>query len=234
MRALAAALALALLGGATAAEDRPAVLSVTGAGQAAAVPDMATVSLGVEAQARTAKAALDETSAATRRVLDGLASAGVDVRDMQTSGLSLRPVFGQYRKTNEGPPKIEGFAASNRVSARILDLDGLGGVLDALVATGANRIDGLSFGLQEPAPVLAEARRDAVAKATAAAETYAAAAGVALGPILSIREGGGGGPSPLHDAGMVAMRAEAAPVPIAAGETVLRAQVTITWEIDAD
>ncbi|MEL6218866.1 MAG: SIMPL domain-containing protein [Pseudomonadota bacterium] len=232
MRALlAATLALALAGGA-AAEDSPSVLRVTGHGQAAAAPDMATVSLGVENQARTAQQALRDTSRATAALIEGLREAGVEDRDMQTSGLSLRPVYGQYRSGSSGPPRIEGFTASNRLTVRVLDLDGIGGVLDALVGAGANRIDGLSFGLVEPAPVLAAARRNAVEKARDAAETYAAAAGVTLGKILSIGEGGA---VPIPRGGDIAMaRVESAPVavPIQQGETVLRASVTITWEID--
>lgn len=234
MRALAAALVLGLAAGGAAADERPALLTVTGHGEAAAMPDMATVSLGVEQRARTAGAALSATSEATARLIEGLRAAGVEARDMQTSGLALHPVYGEYRSGSSGPPRIEGFSASNRLTVRVRALDGLGGVLDRLVEAGANRIDGIAFGLSEPAPVLAAARADAVARAKAAAETYAAAAGVALGPILSIAEPGAR-PGPPHDGAVATMRMEsAAPVHIEAGETVLGASIAITWEIDAD
>ena len=66
----------------------------------------------------------------------------------------------------------------------------LGAALDALVAAGANQMNGVNFAIQDTAPLLAEARAEAVADAKAKAETYAKAAGVSLGPILSISENG--------------------------------------------
>ena len=86
--------------------------------------------------------------------------------------------------------------------------------LDALVAAGANQINGMNFSIHDPAALLAEARAEAVADARAKAETYAKAAGVTLGPILSISENGNGGPRPMVFA---APMAKAASVPVALG-----------------
>ena len=82
------------------------------------------------------------------------------------------------------------------MSARVRDIDRLGATLDALVGAGANSIDGLSFDLADPKQVLGEARDAAVADALAKAKRYAAAAGVQLGAIISIEEGGGTAAAP--------------------------------------
>ena len=103
----------------------------------------------------------------------------------------------------------------------------LGGALDALVAAGANQINGVSFSIQNDAPLLEKARAQAIADARARAETYAKAAGVSLGPILSISEGGGEAPPrPMYR--MAAMAAETR---IAPGEQSVTADVSVVWEI---
>ena len=107
------------------------------------------------------------------------------------------------------------------------DVSKLGAVLDAAITDGANTLNGISFELAEPRPVLDQARKAATEDARARAELLAAAAGVKLGRVLSISEGGGyGGPMPMFKAD-----AASAPVPVEAGEIGLSAAVTVTFEI---
>jgi uncharacterized protein YggE len=87
-------------------------------------------------------------------------------------------------------------------------------------------MNGVDFTIKDSAPLLTEARGQAVAEARAKAETYAKAAGVSLGPILSISENENPGPRPLF-----APMAMARAVPVAAGEESVTAQVSIVWEI---
>jgi uncharacterized protein YggE len=100
--------------------------------------------------------------------------------------------------------------------------------VDALVAAGANQMNGIGFTIHDPRPLLASARAAAVDDAAARAQVFAKAAHVALGPILSIEEGGAAPVRPLYE--MRAM-ATAAPTPVAAGEQTVAADVTIVWEI---
>lgn len=204
-----------------------AQLTMSGEGRIEAAPDMATVSLGVVSEAATAAAALAGNSDEVARVLANLRAAGLEARDIQTTGLSLGPVWTQVDR--EAAPRITGYSARNGVTVRVRDLDALGGILDAAVKDGANTLDGLAFGMQEPGPLMDEARRRAVADARRRAEIVAEAAGLRLGRVLSVSEGGGGGgpvPQFRMDAAMVA---EA--VPVAGGEVGLAARVTMVWEI---
>ena len=107
------------------------------------------------------------------------------------------------------------------------DIAKVGATLDALVAAGANQMNGLKFAIKKPAPLLALARADAVGDAKLRAQQYAAAAGLTLGPIQSLSEGGAEPPRPMYS--MMAMAAPA--TPIAAGEESVNASVTIIWEI---
>ena len=204
------------------------VITVTGEGRVDQAPDMATLSLGVTTEGATAAEALSANSAEIAKVLERLAAAGVEARDMQTSGLSVNPNW-QHNSSGEAP-KIAGFIASNGVTVRIRALDGLGAVLDAAVKDGANQLNGVEFGLQDPRPAQDEARRRAVADAKARAELLAGAAGVKLGAIRSINESMGA-PSPMPMFRMAAEASAGAPVPVAGGEVSTAANVTIVWEI---
>ena len=202
-------------------------ITVTGKGRVAAAPDMATLRLGAAAEAKEAAEALRLTSEITQRILDRLGEAGIEARDIQTSGLSLSPLRQNYREGSEQQPGIAGYAAANGVTVRVRDLDRLGAVLDAVVSDGANTLNGLSFGLQEPRPLMDEARRLAVADARTKAELYAGAAGVTLGKLLSLDERGGGSPGPY----MAEMSMARSDVPVAAGEMDVTAEVQIVFEI---
>jgi hypothetical protein len=231
MRALApiAALFLAAAPLSALADAALPTLTVTGEGSTAVTPDMATVQIGVTKDADTAKAALDANTAAMKGALDRLKATGVEDRDMQTTGLNLGPRYDYNRTNPDGTPQITGFTASNGVTVRIRALETLGTVLDAVVADGANTLNGVSFGLQDPEPSLDAARKDAVADARRKAELYAEAAGVKLGAIQSITEQSGYAspvPMPMAEASYAK---SAAPVPVAAGEVRVTANVTIVW-----
>jgi uncharacterized protein len=201
-------------------------ISVTGEGRVDAVPDMATVGLGVTTQGATAAEAMAANSAAVQAVLDRLVAAGIAARDVQTTGLSLNPQWSNYDSSPQ--QKIEGYVATNMVTVRVRALDTLGGVLDAAVSDGANTLNGLGFGLADPEPALKEARAKAVQDARARAETLAAAAGVTLGRVLSITEGGYANPAPMP---MYKADAAMSAVPVAGGEIGVSVTATIVWEI---
>lgn len=230
MRILLASAALAaLLSAASAASadsaQPPRTLSVNGTGEVKAVPDQAYLSTGVVTQAPKAEAALAANSKAMNAVFDALKRAGIAEKNIQTSNFSVSP---QYRANNNGPQRIAGYEVSNTVGVTVTGLDKLGATIDALVASGSNQIDGPSFAVADPAPLLAKAREKAVQDATEKAQAYARAAGVTLGPILSIADGGSYAPQPMVRA--MAFAADKA-TPIAAGETSLTANVSISWEI---
>lgn len=211
-----------------AAAEEVAAITVTGHGTASGRPDIATLRIGVETRADSAAEALAENSEAAGRLIAALRASGVPERLIQTQGFAVHPVYGS--KSSYGR-EADGFQVSNNVVARIEDLGGLGALLDRVVQDGANRIDQLAFGIADPAPLEAEARRAAVAEARLAAETIAEAAGLALGPIREIRAGGGGRPMPQAAARFAAESSSA--VPIQGGELALQAEVTVVWELRA-
>ncbi len=217
------ALLAALTGPALAAD--PHTIAMTGHGEVRAAPDMAQVTIGVTASATTAAQAVAANSARMKTVFAALAKLGVPERNIQTANFFVSP---QYTNgDNNTPRRLTGYQVNNDVTVRVEDVGKLGSALDALVAAGANQINGISFSIQNDGPLLEKARAQAVADARARAETYAKAAGVSLGPILSISEGGGESPPrPMYR-----MSAMAAETRIAPGEQSVTADVSVVWEI---
>lgn len=225
---LAPFLMLAALTPAFAEEVPLRTITVTGDGEVTQKPDLATLSIGVRHEAQTAAEALDRMSAAMTPVMERLVAAGIAATDVQTGSLSLEPLY-DYSYSS-GPPKFLGFAAATSVTVTIRDLGLVGGVLDAVVEDGANTLGGIAFGLADPSAALNGARQEAVEDARARAELYAAAAGVTLGELITLTESGGYAPQPvMYDARME--MASGAPVPIAAGEVGVTAQVTLVYRI---
>lgn len=208
------------------APHHAARLSVSGEGRATAQPDLAHITLGVTTEAETAQEAMAKNATRQQAVIDALKAEGVEPRDIQTSGLNLSPKM-QY--TDNQPPKLVGYTAQNTVNVRVRDIAGLGGVLDKLVATGANEISGISFSREDMTEAQDKARSDAVTDARRRAEIMAQAAGMRLGELRALSD------SAVTDAPrpMMAMRAELkdAAVPIEAGELGITAQVTAIFDL---
>lgn len=201
---------------------------VQGRGTVEQAPDMAVISLGARFQAHTAREALEEVNKRTQAAFTVVEKLGVEPRDMQTGNLYLNPIWDHGPNQNE-VARIRGYEAGNQVTIRIRDLSVLGSALDEMVTKGANVFNGLSFALQDPTDALAEARRKAVQDARAKAELYAGAAGVALGPVISINETNVAPPRPRFMAR--AEMAMDAGVPVAPGELSTQATITIVYEI---
>lgn len=200
-----------------------AKLTVTGEGQASAQPDLATISLGVSTRAATAAEAMTQNAQAQTSVIETLKAEGIEARDIQTSGLNLSPVM-DYQDNQA--PKLTGYAAQNMVTLRVRDIAALGGILDKLVASGANEINGISFSREDMTQALDQARTAAVADARHRAEIMAEAAGMRLGPLMSLSEAQlGGGPRPM----MMAADAKRAAAPVEAGELAVTANVTAVY-----
>lgn len=223
----AAAMTLALAGSAQ-AEALPRQITVTGEGQIEAVPDMATLTLGVTNEAEEAEVAMAATSSAVAQMLDRLTGMGIAARDIQTQRLALNPVWSNRGGSTSGPAKITGFVASNMVMVRVRDLDALGPVLDGVISDGANDFNGLQFSVQDMDPLQDQARAAAVKDAIAAAGLLAEAAGVTLGPVVSIADHGGGGNGPMM---MNMAAARDSSVPVAAGEITVSATVSMVFSI---
>ncbi len=202
------------------AADR--LVTVTGEATVAVAPDAAIIRIGVTSSAKTAREASDANAQQMTGVLAAIKDAGIADRDVQTSRLSLQP---QYDPNRAGAARLLGFQVTNQLTIKIRDIDKLPGILDRAIGAGANEMSGLEFIVSEQSKLLDQARDEAIADARRKAERYAKAAGIKVGHVMSIAEEGSSPPPRL----MQAMRAGAAPV--APGEQILRAAVTVSYEL---
>jgi uncharacterized protein YggE len=206
------------------------LLNVSAQAEVTRAPDIAVLSTGVVTQAVDANAAMRSNAEQMSAVISAIKAAGIAERDVQTGGVNLNP---QYQYAENQPPTIIGYQASNSVNVTVRDIGKLGRILDALVATGSNQINGPSFDL-DPAKKEAaydEARRAAIAKAQARADMYAKTLGVSVRRVVSISEGGSfAPPMPMPRMAMASAK-QAFDTPIAPGENTLSVNLDVVFEL---
>ncbi|KIC16126.1 SIMPL domain-containing protein [Leisingera sp. ANG-DT] len=227
---LAAALMLSMSTGALAASEAeiPRQITVTGESKLQMAPELATITLGVTEEAEEAAAAMSAVAEGMQSVITRLKDAGIAAEDMQTQQIAMHPVWSQDRSYDSGGRRgITGFEASNTLMVRVRDLSELGPVLDAVLTAGANRFQGLSFGVNDPSAAADQIRGEAVKDAIRKAEHLAEAAGMELGPVRSISEHGGGGGRPM----MTMEMARSDAMPIEAGELTFTHNVSVVFDM---
>ena len=209
---------------AQATSTSPRTVAVGGEGRVAVKPDVAYAVFGVDTTNANLGQALAENSQRMAAVLDALKARGLQDRDLQTVGLSVGP-----QTDREGRPA--GYRVSNGVRATVHDLAALGAIIEAAVAAGATTVRGVSFDLADKEAAVRQARAAAVQDARDKAEQYARAAGVQLGPPLSLAESSAPPrPAAPQPASAPPPTSGGAP-PIQAGEGVVVVAVQAVYEI---
>lgn len=199
-------------------------ITVIGHGEAAGRPDRATVQIGVETEATTAQDALAQNTARAQAVITKLKDLGVAERDVQTSNFSIYPTYATDGR------QVMGYHVSNSVSVTIRKLDEAGTLLDQVVQTGANSVNGISFSVENDETLMEQARKAAIQHAQAEAEQLAQTAGAAVGEVLVITQNVGSAPPQIF-AGRAALADSSAPVPVQPGEQRFSVDVQVTFAL---
>ncbi len=203
---------------ATAAPADTRTITVTGTGTVTAVPDRASFDFGVDVKAATAADALARSASLSRAVIAALESAGVAKADLQTTQVSLNP------QSSPDGTSIVGYEATGSVSATAA-IAKAGSIVDAAVGAGATTVSGPGLSRSDADALGKQALAKAVDDAKARAQALADAAGVSLGRVESIVDGGGASPMPF--AGKASFGA--ADVPVEPGTQDTTATVTVTY-----
>ncbi len=214
----------------------PDQIIVTGNAEVEVTPDVATVRIGVLQQSTSAKDAQEGANRTGQAILKALGMLGVSPQQIQTSRLTITPVY-QQRPNNSNytePPRIVGYSASNVISVTLENLAQIGPVVDAGLDNGANQLEGVRFGLKNDGPVREKSLTQAIAEARGKASAMANALSVTLGTPLEVSEGGVS-IVPYEQSGEIqtaafAVRA-ATPTPVSPGQLTIRASVTIRYRI---
>ena len=205
-------------------------VDISATGTASRVPDLAIISAGVVTKSATATGAIADNAARMDRVRAALRRAGIEDGDIQTSSISLQP---DYRYQEGQPPVLTGYGASNNVAIKFRDIRKSGQILDALVAQGANQINGPSLTIDKPEAAYDEARGKAIAVGRARADLYARTLGMRVAKLLSVSETGGFSRPPMPYMRDVAMAAQegSAKTGIDPGSQDLEVTLTMSFEL---
>jgi uncharacterized protein YggE len=209
---------------------QPNTIAVTGNGIAYGQPDMAAVIIGAETRDVDPAKAVDDNTAKMNAIISALKELGIEEKDIQTSNFSVNA---QQDYDQTGQPKgTFTYVVNNSLTVTLRDLTKVGQALGKAVGAGANSINGVSFSVNDPAALEAQARDKAMADAKARAEQLAKAAGVTLGAPVSISEFTSG-PIPYEAKGFAAADAAGggAPVPVSNGQIQVNLQVNVTYLI---
>lgn len=152
---------------------------VTGVGEVPVVPDIAVLSIGVQAQKDTVAEAQQAAVEAMNGVMGVLDTYNIEEEDIQTQQFSIQPV---YRWDNEEQTLL-GYSVTNIVIVKIRDIDDAGSIIDAAVAAGGDytRVNSICFTVDEPEAYYEDARQEAMEDAEAKANQLAELGGVKLG-----------------------------------------------------
>lgn len=205
-------------------------ISVSGIGRITTVPDVADVRVGVMITRPKVRAAQSAAATAMQAVIAALRKAGIADKDVQTTSLSLQPVY--TYPSNGNAPRLTGYQIVNAVQATVRKLDTISDVIDGALAAGATTLDGITFRVDDPSAAEAQARDAAMKNARARADALSKAAGVSITGVSSISEQSGSVPVPMPYAAAPAALDKAASTPVQVGTNEVDVSVSVVYLID--
>ncbi len=205
--------------------ENPRQVTVVGDGQVEGTPDTLTANSAITFVAADVTTAMNQTNERQQAVIDALVAAGIDKKDISTTGVSLQP---QY--SGDTTSTIVGYQASNTIDVKIRDLGSASRVLALIVSTGgdATRINSVNYSINDDSQLVKDARTRAFNDAKDRADQYAELSGLKLGKVMSISEVAGGGPTPPVPMPRMSATSE---VPLSPGQQTVSFSVTVIWEL---
>jgi len=210
----------------------PNTITVGADGSIKVDPDVAYVNFTVETRGKTAQEAQQANATKFASVEKTIYETfAIDKKDVQTTGFNVQP---EYNYTEKDGQVLKGYVADHSVKVTYRKLDEVGKLLDALSASGANRVDGVAFGTEKQDQYELEALKQAMANAGAKANVLASSAKRQLGAVLNIVQGNVDSiPSPLtaEKAKVLASADSAAFTSVQTGQIEIDVSVTVQYEM---
>jgi hypothetical protein len=205
------------------------VFSVSGEGKAVVKPDIALVSVGIEASGATVKQIQNQINQTINQVTAALKKLGIEEKDIKTTNYSINPTY----DWTSGRQRITGYHASTNLSIKVRDIDKTNEVIDISTANGANQVGTIAFDVDDKTKAEEEARKQAVEEAKKKAAEAARIAGFKLGRIINYQEGRNELPQPilLRESAKVGMGG-GAPTEVQPGSSEIKMVVTLSYELE--
>ena len=204
------------------------LFTVTGMGKVAVSPDIARITVGIQENGPTVKAAQDTMNTKINAVSDSIKKIGIDKKDIKTTNYSIQP---NYDYAN-GKQNITGYSAQTNLEIIVRELEKANSVIDVATGAGANTVGGLTFDVEDKSKAENEARKLAVQEAKKKAEEASKTAGFTIGKMLNYQESFNrfGEPRPLMMAAKADMN-ESVQTELEPGSKDLTLTVTMSFEI---
>lgn len=203
-------------------------MSVSGRGEVYLIPDIAYINIGTRSQAVDVASALSDNNKQAQAISSVLSEMGIDPLDIQTTAFNVYP-FQNYGM--DGQPTELMYVVENTVNVKVRELNRLGEVLDAVVRSGANQINGISFDVEDRKQAEADARRLAIQDATEKAQELAELAGTELGDLQNISVYSNGDPQPVYNAKGGGYIAADSAAPVSSGQMIITADANLVYEL---
>lgn len=201
--------------------------NVTGEGTVLIKPDMAIINAGIESSALTVKAAQEQINNVSSKIASSVKSLGVEEKDLKTINYSIFPIY-DYKENTQ---KITGYRANATLAIKVQNIDKVNDVIDAATESGANKINGISFDVDDKTKTENEARQQAVKQAKQKADSAAKIAGFSLGRMVNYQEDFNGSVRPMNIVGAELNTKAAASTQVEPGSSEIKVTVTLSYEI---
>lgn len=222
-------------------------ITVTGQGEAYAIPDIATFDFTVTEVGDTVQQAQEKLDQKINKSLAAVRESGVEDKDIKTTNYNVYPKYewnqapcplsanGIVRPCPPGKNVLVGYEVSETITVKVRDTKKAADLVTKVGAADVSNISGLQFTVDDREKYMAQAREDAINEAKAKAKVLAKELGVGLGKILYYNDNSG--PQPYYASGMGGSDAVMAAAPMVAkaelptGESKITSSVSITYEI---
>jgi uncharacterized protein YggE len=202
-------------------------ITVNGFGKVTGNNDIAVTSIGYSNVGKDVTQAQTENNRVMDQVMADIKKIGVDGKDLQ-SNYSINP---EYNYTEDNGQELIGYRVTNNLNVRVRDLSKVGEILTVAGKYGANQVSGLSFTIDDPENLKAEARAKALADAKMKAMNLASTLGVRLGEVISYYESENGELYPVPFDDRLMAQGGANPVAISGGSKDVSMNVSLVYEI---
>jgi uncharacterized protein len=224
--------------------QKPAnTISVSADGKVTAVPDLATVDIGVLTQGSTATEVTTQNNQKVNQVIAYIKQQGISSQDITTSELNLSPQqsYGEMLPGGSSTPKITGYQGEQTVTVKVHGVDTdqsvLDTILDGAVNNGANEINDVNLSFNDPTALQQKAELNAIDNAKLKAQALASEAGLTLGKVVSVSETNSELPQPTPfemnaSVGAIAAQAPTVAPNVQPGSQEIDESMTVTYEVN--
>lgn len=210
--------------------QKSTTFDVIGEGKVTVKPDIASITVGITANAKTVKEAQEQINTTINKVSASIKELGVDSKDIQTTNYNVNPEYDP--STGSGQARIKGYIASTNLNIKVKQIDKVNQVIDLATASGANQVGGINFGLEDKTEAENEARQKAVDEAKRKAKDAEKIAGFKLGRIINYSENFNGYPRPIYMTSTLDAKGSLeSPTQVESGSTDISISVTLSYEI---